>query len=363
MPRAYALGSFCVPTVSSSPWTCASEQLPPEEVIFGQSPQMRAVRVKIEKIATASAPVLIRGASGTGKETIAKLIHRWSDRSNGPFVKVNCPAIPEALLESELFGYEKAAFTGAFDTKVGLVEHAHGGTLLLDEIAELSVRMQAKLLELLQSGHFSRLGGGESKKVDARIECTTSRTLEKEVSAGTFREDLFYRVNVMAIEMPSLRDRRQDIPILVEYFRNRFNREYGRNTAAISNRTLKLLLEHRWPGNIRELENLVKRYVVFESEETIVEELLGVELTNFTVQLNGSNESVSLKSLTRQAVRDLERRIILHVLHANNWNRKEAARVLKVSYRGLFYKIKNAGVPGKKQKATPVERSAAEETL
>lgn len=349
--------------MNTVPWTSESDYLPPEQMIFGQSSQMRAVRAKIAKLATATIPVLIRGASGTGKETVAKLIHQWSDRSRGPFVKVSCPAIPEALLESELFGYEKAAFTGAYEAKSGVVEHAHGGTLLLDEIAELSLSMQAKLLELLQSGHFSRLGGAGSKRVDARIQCTTNRALEKEVSAGTFREDLFYRVNVVAIDLPLLRDRRQDIPQLAEYFRDRFNREYARNTAPLAKRTMKLLLEHPWPGNIRELENLIKRYVVFDSEETIVDELLGAELNNFTLQLNGSDESASLKSLTRQAVRDLERRIILHVLHANNWNRKEAARVLKVSYRGLFYKIKNAGVPGKKQKITPVERSRAEEIL
>jgi len=349
--------------MSSISWASGSDQLPPEEMIFGQSPQMRVIRAKMEKVATASVPVLIHGASGTGKETIAKLIHRWSDRRDGPFVKVNCPAIPEALLESELFGYEKSAFTGAYDSKSGLVEHAEAGTLLLDEIAELSLSMQAKLLELLQNGHFSRLGGTESKKVDARIECTTNRSLENEVSVGAFREDLFYRVNIVAIELPALRERRQDIPPLVEYFRNRFNREYGRSTPPLAKRTLKLLLEHRWPGNIRELENLIRRYVVLDSEETVVDELLGAELTNFTSQLSGNDESVSLKSLTRQASRDLERRIILHVLHANNWNRKEAARVLKVSYRGLFYKIKSAGLPGKKQRITAVERSRPEEAL
>jgi two-component system, NtrC family, response regulator AtoC len=329
--------------------TSTVEDLPPEEIIFGRTPRMQAVRANLKKVAAANVPVLIRGESGTGKETIARIIHLWSVRRKEPFVKVPCPAIPEALLESELFGYEKGAFTGAHNLKRGLVERADGGTLLLDEVAELSIPMQAKLLELLQNGRFSRLGGGDSTVIDARIQCTTSHRLEQEIAAGTFRNDLFYRINVFVIDLPPMRERRDDIETMAEYFRQRFNREFERDTPALSPRTVHLLEEYRWPGNIREFENLMKRYVILDSEDELARELLGTAfIQNIAGDLNSLDDSVSLKSLTRDAVRDLERKIILQVLHANNWNRKEAARILKVSYRGLFYKIKNAGVPHKK---------------
>ena len=340
-----------------------SSELPPDELIFGRSSVMLAVRAKMAKVALAKVPVLIRGESGTGKETLAKVIHSWSAQSHGPFVKVSCPAIPEALLESELFGYEKGAFTGAYDMKLGLVERAHGGTLLLDEVAELSLPMQAKLLEVLQNGEFYRLGGSESKMVDARVQCTTNHPLEKEISAGTFRHDLFYRINVVVIDVPPLRERREDIPVLCEYFRQRFNAEFECKTGPLSSRTLRLLGEHSWPGNIRELENLIKRYVILESEDALANELFAGDFDNLMGQLSENPGATSLKSLTRQAVRDLERKIILQVLHANNWNRKEAARILKVSYRGLFYKIKNAGVPGKNIKRTPREAHANQERV
>jgi two-component system response regulator AtoC len=349
-------------TMTNNSWAATFADLPPEEMVFGRSVQMQIARANMKKVALANVPLLIRGESGTGKETIAKVIHRWSQRRNGPFVKVSCPAIPEALLESELFGYEKGAFTGAYDAKLGLVERAHNGTLLLDEVAELSMSMQAKLLEVLQNGHFSRLGGGDSKVIDARIECTTNHSLEREIAAGSFRHDLFYRINVVVIDIPPLRNRREDIPSMVEYFRQQFNADYSCNAAPISNRTLKLLEEYSWPGNIRELENVMKRYVILESEDALAHELLGGDSHDLASQLDADDAEVSLKSLTRQAVRDLERKIILQVLHANNWNRKEAARVLKVSYRGLFYKIKSAGVPGKKMRQT-VKQAEASRTI
>jgi two-component system response regulator AtoC len=345
----------------TSSWTSGFDELPPEELIFGHSRQMELARANIDKIATASVPILIRGESGSGKETIAKMIHRLSPRSKGPFVKVSCAAIPHSLFESELFGYEKGAFTGAYEARSGLVERAQRGTLLLDEVAALSLAMQGKLLELMQDCNFARLGGGESRAIDARILCTTSRMLERDVARGTFRDDLFYRVNVVVLNIPPLRERKEDIPALVDYFCKRFNRDFRRNTGPISDRTLKLLLEHDWPGNIRELENLMKRYVVLESQDVIVTELLGDGFNSLMLQLNGNGGSISLKTLTRQAVRDLERKIILQVLHASNWNRKEAARVLKVSYRGLFYKIKNAGVSGKKLKVLSPDVRRSEE--
>ena len=324
-------------------------EMPPEAIVFGRTEAMGAVRDRLLKLAGANVPVLIQGESGTGKDIIARMVHANSPWRTGPWVKVNCPAIPGTLLESELFGYEKGAFTGAHNLKRGLVERAHGGTLLLDEVAELSIPMQAKLLELLQNGRFSRLGGGDSTVIDARIQCTTSHRLEQEIAAGTFRNDLFYRINVFVIDLPPMRERRDDIETMAEYFRQRFNREFERDTPALSPRTVHLLEEYRWPGNIREFENLMKRYVILDSEDELARELLGTAfIQNIAGDLNSLDDSVSLKSLTRDAVRDLERKIILQVLHANNWNRKEAARILKVSYRGLFYKIKNAGVPHKK---------------
>ncbi len=303
--------------MTNTSWAPAFDNLPPEELVFGRSASMHAVRVNMAKVAMTNVPVLIRGESGTGKETIAKLIHRWS---------------------------------------------TDGGTLLLDEVAELTMPMQAKLLEVLQNGQFSRLGGSGSTTIDARIQCTTNHSLERDICAGSFRNDLFYRINVVAVDVPPLRERREDIPILAEYFRQRYNGEYGCQTGPISDRTLRLFTEHRWPGNIRELENLVKRYVILQSEDAIAQELLAGGWSDPVDKLNGNDQSVSLKTLTREAVRALERKIILQTLHANNWNRKEAARILKVSYRGLFYKIKNSGVPAKKTKPGAAQSSEVAKT-
>ncbi len=327
---------------------------PPEQVIFGRSDAMRIVRQKVEKVATANVPVLIRGESGTGKEMVAKLLHRYSPWAAGPFVKVNCPAIPGTLLESELFGYEKGAFTGAYGTKPGRVEMAHRGTLFLDEVGELEPALQAKLLQLLQDGQFCRIGAQEDKKVEVRIVCATNRQLEDEIEAGTFRQDLFYRINVVNIEMPPLRERAMDIPGLVEYFLHIYGEKYKRPARPLSAQLMRQLQKYPWPGNIRELENLMKRYVILGSEEAITGELLAREqeppYLNPHIPADGS---ISLKKLTRQAVLDLERKIILRVLEANSWNRKRAARVLNISYRALLYKIRQAGLPAKRSRPQP----------
>src|SRR5215467_5343527 len=215
--------------------------LPPESAIFGTSEAMKKVRRDLAMVASADVPVLIQGPSGTGKEIIAKLIHRMSTYAKGPYVKVNCPAIPDALLESELFGYEKGAFTGAYTSKPGLIALANRGTLFLDEIGELSLPLQSKLLQVLQDGKFCRLGAKEDTRSEARVICATNRDLKQEIAAGSFREDLFYRINVVNITMPSLRERNADIPSLVEYFRTHFNMVYNRKVPALSASLIRLL--------------------------------------------------------------------------------------------------------------------------
>jgi two-component system, NtrC family, response regulator AtoC len=318
--------------------------LPPDEVIFGQSEGMRIIRQRVERLAAANIPVLIQGESGTGKELIARLVHQHSPWAAGPLVKVNCPAIPGTLLESELFGYEKGAFTGANGSKPGRVEMAHRGTLFLDEISELEPGLQAKLLQLLQDGQFCRIGAQEDKKVEVRVVCATNRELEREIETGTFRADLFYRINVVNLRLPRLRDRSHDIPILVNYFLAHYNEKFNCRAPIPSTQTMSLLERYHWPGNIRELENLVKRYVILGSEEAITSELLSHHEERFDPEIPTSDAPIALKKVTRQAVRELERRIIFNVLQANNWNRKKAARSLNISYRALLYKIQEAGL-------------------
>src|SRR4051812_16944852 len=213
-------------------------EIPPEQVVFGRSEAMRSLRERLDKVASANVPVLIQGESGTGKDIIARMIHGISPWKSGPYVKVNCPAIPGTLMESELFGYEKGAFTGAYGLKPGRVELAHRGTLFLDEIGELELSLQAKLLQLLQDGQFCRIGAQEDKKVEVRIICATNRDMEQEIANGTFRQDLFYRINVVNIQLPPLRDRITDIPILVDYFLETFSKQFNRQCKPISDRLL-----------------------------------------------------------------------------------------------------------------------------
>ncbi len=324
-----------------------TDGLPPEHAIFGRTEAMRRLKMKADKVATANVPVLICGESGTGKEIVSQYIHRRSPWSNGPFVKVNCPAIPGTLLESELFGYEKGAFTGAYGSKPGRVEQAHHGTLFLDEIAELDSALQAKLLQLLQDGQFSRIGGQEDRQVDVRVICATNRQLEKEIESGTFREDLFYRINVIRLELLPLRERVADIPDLVDYFLECHQQKYCRQVAPPSSQLMRLMQRYSWPGNIRQLENLVKRYVILGLEETISGDLCPTEETNFHPAIP-SEGPVCLKKVTRQAIQELERKIILRALEANSWNRKRTASELRISYRALLYKIRQAGLPSKK---------------
>jgi two-component system response regulator AtoC len=318
-----------------------------EDLIFGHTERMNEIRGKIGRVADSNVPVLIRGESGTGKEIIAKLIHARSFCRSGPLVKVHCPAIPGTLLESELFGYEEGSFTGASRTKPGRVEVAHGGTFFLDEIGELDSGLQVKLLHLLQDGQVIRIGGQEAKSVDVRVICATHCPLEEEIEKGHFRNDLFFRINVVALHLPPLRERKEDIPELAAYFLRLYEARYNRKAPPLSDACILRLQEYDWPGNIRELENLMIEYVVLGPEENLMTALTAKQAFRPLGMLE-AKESVSLRRVARQAARDAERRAILRILEVNSGNRKKAARALNISYRGLLYRIKAVGIPSKR---------------
>ncbi len=349
--------NFKMPSLTSNPVSSLVQSLgefPPESVVFGRTEGMQAVRERLNKVAAANVPVLIQGESGTGKDIIARMVHGLSPWKSGPFVKVNCPAIPGTLLESELFGYERGAFTGAYGSKPGRVEMAHRGTLFLDEISELDPALQSKLLQLLQDGQFCRIGAQEDKKVEVRIVCATNRQLEVEIESGTFRQDLYYRINVVNLQLPPLRERRADIEDLVNYFLEYYNRKYNCRARALSLEMMTQLQKYHWPGNIRELENLIKRYVILGNEEVITSDLVAREPEYFNPEIDYDGP-ISLKKITRAAVRQLEGKVILKVLQANHWNRKQAARALGISYRALLYKIREAGLPPNRTSRRRVE--------
>lgn len=325
----------------ASPFT--NGQLPPEGTIFGRTAAMQSIRRKGKKIAGVNVPVLIEGEGGTGKEVLARWIHAHSPWSSGPLVKVNCAAIPGTLLESELFGYEKGAFTGANNLKIGRIELAHHGTLFLDEMGELDYGLQAKFLHFLQEGHFSRLGGHEVQHVETRVICATSRELKREIERGSFRADLFYRINVVHLYLPNLRDRRADIELLSNYFLSHFNARFERNVPAISRNLLRVFHNHHWPGNIRELENRIARYVIFGSDGNL--EIRSTAEPSKPIPIEEvADGPIPLKHIAKQAVRELERSVILGVLKANHWNRRKTAEDLQISYRALIYKIREAGL-------------------
>jgi two-component system response regulator AtoC len=322
---------------------------PPYEVIFGTSPAMASLAKTIFKVAQTGVPVLITGETGTGKELIARLLHRDSLVGSGPLIQVNCAAIPATLLESELFGFEKGAFTGAVEGKPGRVELASSGTLFLDEIGELDVPSQAKLLQVLQDARFTSIGGQEDKTVNVRFVFATNVDLAEEIALGNFREDLFYRINVVNLHLPPLRERIEDIPALCEYFIARHNEKYNCSAGRLSDGCIRCLQDYHWPGNIRQLENATKRYVILGSEEAILSELRdrATDIFDFIIPPQGE---MSLKQITSRAVRQVERKVILKVVEATNWNRKRAAKRLNISYRALLYKLKEVGVPSTRRK-------------
>ncbi len=330
-------------------------------MLFGTSPKMMEVKMTIEQVADTTATVLIRGESGTGKEVVARMIHAESSRCDKPFVKVNCAAIPHELLESELFGYEPGAFTGATRQKLGKFEQANGGTIFLDEVSEMHPALQAKLLHVLQDHEFSRLGGKRDIQVDVRVLAATNKPLERAVEEGVFREDLFYRLNVVTIHIPPLRERREEIPVFLEYFLEKYSQHYRKRPPMFSDYAVARMMEYAWPGNIRELENLVKRYVIVGNEAQIIRELSthkpivssfvgapvavsaapAASLPQVHASANGADlEMPSLLEIGRRAAMQAEREAIERVLTQTHWNRRQAAKILKISYKALLNKLK-----------------------
>ena len=326
-----------------------------EALLLGASDKMAAVRSLIERVADSDVTVLVRGETGTGKELVARGLRWYSMRRDKPFVKVNCAALPADLLESELFGFERGAFTGAVHAKPGKFEAADEGTIFLDEIGEMSATLQAKLLQVLQDGEFSRLGGLSEVHVDVRVVAATNCDLERAVASGAFREDLYFRINVVEIALPPLRERRDDIPLLAEHFlktqQATVRRPAGPALPALSPQTLELFANYDWPGNVRELENIVKRVVVLGDEqaahEVIERRQITVparpqpEVSAAAAQTEGASRLTSLKDIGRTAAREAERVAILDMLERTRWNRKEAAEILGISYKALLYKIKD----------------------
>ena len=317
--------------------------VPPEDVLFGSSPAMAELRNHAARISRTNVPILMTGEGGTGKEAIARWIHTNSEYSAGEFVKVNCAAIPGALLESELFGYERGAFTGANLSKPGRVELAHRGTLFLDEIADLDLHLQSKLLHFLQDGTFSRLGDQIERKIDARLLCATNKNLQEEVSTGRFRQDLYYRIHVFRLNLPLLRERSGDIPMLAEFFRQHFQKQFGIKAEPFAAELLEYLQHLPWPGNIRELSNVVARYVLIGPEAMIPPEH-NAKKKRAKFAIDADEPTVTLKRMAKDAIKEMERNIILEALRANQWNRRKTARELKISYRALIYKIHEAGL-------------------
>jgi transcriptional regulator with GAF, ATPase, and Fis domain len=330
------------------------EGSPPDDVppLLDGSPAMRAIRSVIESIADTDVTVLLRGESGVGKDLIARTIHAVSGRRDRPFVKVNCAAIPEELLESELFGHEAGAFTGAHRRKPGRFEDAHGGTLYLDEIAELPPALQAKLLHVLQDFAFSRVGGHALIEVDARVIAATNRDLEQAVAAGQFREDLYYRLNVVEIRIPPLRERREEIPLLVARYLARFNTQY-RRARQLSPETIARLVANPWMGNVRELENAIRRMVLLANAEETFEALVRHASASPASLASPTPDLVeSLRDIARRGARQAECAALLEVLERVGWNRAAAARFLRVSYKTLLNKISECGLtPGARRQA------------
>jgi len=353
---------------------------PPDDIIFEGSSKMSAVRQVVEKILDVDLPVLISGESGTGKEIVAKYIYNKS-RRNGPFIKVNCAAIPADLLESELFGYERGAFTGAYRRKPGKFEAADGGFLFLDEISELPYTLQSKLLHVLQDGTVSTLGSTREIKVDVRIMVATNQNLEECVQRGVFRDDLFFRLNVVHINVPPLRERSKQLEVLIDYFREKFARQYKTSQVYLDDDAKSFLFNYRWPGNIRELENTIRRATVLGGEN-LRGNINGMDRIKFELPQDGPSpanresdlenmsrpdtefskrpqepgggsevpalkDEMNLKEIAKEAALAAEREAIARVLQQTRWNRKKTAQILSVSYKTLLTKIKETGLDEK----------------
>ena len=309
--------------------------------IVGRSPLISQALALAGKVARHPSTVLITGESGTGKELIARHIHDASPRASRPFVAVNCAAIPEALLESELFGHEKGAFTGATTERQGLFEEAHEGTLFLDELGDLPVPLQVKLLRALQEGEVRRVGDNASRSVDVRLVAATARDLEADVADGKFRADLYYRINVVRIHLPALRERSEDVPELVRHFVDRFNRRLGMHVTGVTPAAMRALVEYPWPGNVRELENVVERAMVLTDGPQLAVE----QLPTLSAPMTRSDGAASPLDLSvKRRTEELERALIKEALERTRGNRTRAAKLLDLSHRALLYKIRDYGL-------------------
>ncbi len=312
--------------------------------LVGQSKKMQEVFSSLERVVDTSVTVVLRGESGTGKELIARAIHFNGSRKNKPFVAVNCAAIPENLLESELFGHEKGAFTGAVSRRIGKFEQADGGTLFLDEIGEMAPATQVKILRVLQERQFQRVGGNDTVEVDVRVISATNKNLEEEMQRGNFREDLYYRISVYPIFVPPLRKRREDIPALTAFFLEKYNRENRRKVKAVLPRTLEYLMNYDWPGNVRELENVLERSFLNTTDGVLLPEHLPITITSFKDDLNSSDTYIDLKkvvSLTKKItpLKELEREVLLQALRLTNFNMSIAASQLGIGRTTLYRKL------------------------
>jgi len=317
------------------------------DTFIGDSPRMVEVKAIIEQVADSELSVVIRGESGTGKEIVARMIHNLSSRRNEPFVKVNCAAIPRDLLEAELFGYEKGAFTGAHKTKPGRFEVANKGTMFLDEIGDMPIELQSKLLQVLEQHEFVRVGGIQNIHVDVRIVCATNKDMEAAIAARVMRDDLFYRLNEVAIFLPPLRERPEDVPLLVTHFLSRYNALYVKNFKSIAPDNMARMQAFHWPGNVRQLENIIKQVVVREDDSIIPSLLAGGQTIASTPAYSmpgtpaaPSAAGYSLKKRVNDLVTREEKKVIAEVLQKTNWNRRKASDILEISYRSLLYKIK-----------------------
>lgn len=308
--------------------------------LIGKSKQMQEVYELIAKIAKKDVTVLILGESGVGKEMVAKAIHQNSQRKDGPFIKVNCAALPDQLLESELFGYEKGAFTGAGRQKKGMFELADGGTIFLDEIGDMSLATQAKILRVLQEHEFQRLGGEETIRVNVRVLAATNIDIQQAIERGKFREDLYYRLNVVRINMPPLRERPEDIPLLTNEFIKEYNQKHNKEINGVAPDAMRLLMSYDWPGNVRELKNICEQAVVLNDSNVITAADLPVEIRGKGFNLNVNQSNQSLKDITKNLTSEIERKIITETLEETGWNRNETAQKLGITPRTLYNKIK-----------------------
>ncbi|MEK6682593.1 MAG: sigma-54 dependent transcriptional regulator, partial [Nitrospirota bacterium] len=315
--------------------------------IIGKSPKLLEAVNKAEKVSQGRTTALLLGESGTGKELFARLIHYLSPRKNGPFVAINCAAIPRDLLESELFGHEAGAFTDAKMKKIGKFELADKGTIFLDEIGDMDLNLQAKLLRVLQGDEFMRLGGNKAIKIDVRVVAASNKDLQKAISEGAFREDLYYRLSAFPIVIPPLRERTKDIQPLAGHFLGIFSKEMNKDIKGFTKEALKILLNHHWKGNVRELENCIERAVILCSKELIMPEDLGLSQIEVDKALiEGMPLEGGLQEASSRAIRIAESRLIKKVLDDTGWNKTKAAEILKVSYKTLLTKIKEYGIEG-----------------